>query len=149
MTTRGQARTRRGLGGRAARAHVVLSAWTVARRRDSAEVIGSALLEIARGLGHRRIAARLQRLPGTVAAHVRQTRRAGHSLRQPLTQAPDTLALDQTRPASSPVLDAVDALGGMAHACRLRFVMSASPLGLAVTLTGLLYGSPRGSPGFE
>jgi hypothetical protein len=35
-------------------------------RRDSAEVIGAALLHNARGMGHRRIAAQLQRRPGTV-----------------------------------------------------------------------------------
>lgn len=131
--------------------HVLLPAWAVPRRRDSAEVIGTALLDNARGLGHRRIAARIGRPPGTVRGWLRTF--AGRadlisgSARR-WTRAIDAQALDRARPAGSPVVDAVDALGIMARACRLRLRVSASPWELAVALTGLLYGRPRDPPGF-
>jgi hypothetical protein len=131
--------------------HVLLPAWAVPRRRDSAEVIGKALLDNARGLGHRRIAAGLERPPGTVRGWLRTfARRAeqvGASARR-WTHAIDPHALDRIRPSGSPAVDAVDALGTMARACRLRLRMSASPWELAVTLTGLLYSRPRDPPGY-
>lgn len=128
--------------------HVLLPAWAVPRRRNSAEVIGAALLDNARGVGHRRIAARLGRPPGTVRGWLRTfTARAElitASARR-WTRALDAHALDQIRPSGSP---AVDALGRTARACRLQLRMSASPWELAVTLTGLLYGRPRDPPAF-
>jgi hypothetical protein len=130
---------------------VLLPAWAVPRRRDSAEVIGAALLHHARGMGHRRIAAQLQRPPGTVRGWLRTF--AGRaelvtvSARR-WTHAINPSEWDRIRPSGAPVADAVDALGVMARACRLRFGMSASPWELAVTLTGLLYGRPRDPPGF-
>jgi hypothetical protein len=63
-------------------------------------------------------------------------------------RALDASALDQVRPSGSPAVDAVDALGRMARAVRLRLRMSASPWELAVAITGLLYGRPRDPPGF-
>ncbi len=131
--------------------HVLLPAWAVPRRRDSAEVIGAALLHHARGLGHRRIAARLGRPPGTVRGWLRTfARRAEQVSATALrwTRALDASALDQIRPSGSPAVDAVDALGRMARAVRLRLRMSASPWELAVAITGLLYGRPRDPPGF-
>jgi hypothetical protein len=131
--------------------HVLLPAWAVPRRRDGAEVIGAALLDNARGLGHRRIAARLGRPPGTVRGWLRtfaaRAELIGASARR-WTRAIDAQALDQTGPSGSSVLDAVDALGRMARVCRLRLRMSASPWELAVALTGLLHGRPRDPPGF-
>jgi hypothetical protein len=139
--------------------HVLRPAWAVPRRRDSAEVIGAALLDNARGMGHRRIAARLGRPPGTVRGRppgtvrgwlrtfARRAEQVSASARR-WTHAIDARALDRTGPAGSPVADAVDALGSMARACRLQLRMSASPWELAVTLTGLLYGRPRDPPGF-
>jgi hypothetical protein len=130
--------------------HALLPAWAVPRRRDSAHVIGQALLEHARGLGHRRIAARLERPPGTVRGWLRTFARRAElvtvSARR-WTHAIDPSALEQTGPAYSPIADAVDALGSMARACRLHLRTPASPWELAVTLTGLLYGRPRDPPG--
>jgi Domain of unknown function (DUF6431) len=131
--------------------HVLLPAWAVPRRRDSAEVIGKALLNNARGLGHRRIAARLGRPPGTVRGWLRTFAARAEQVTacaRCWTRAVDPSELDQLRSAGSPVTDAVDALGRMARACRLRLRMSASPWELAVALTGLLYGRPRDPPGF-
>jgi len=134
--------------------HVLLPAWAVPRRRDSAEVIGAALLDHARGLGHRRIAARFGRPPGTVRGWLRtfaaRAEQVSASARR-WTHAIDTQALDQIHPSGSPAVDAVDAVdavGSMARARRLRLGMSASPWELAVALTGLLYGRPRDPPGF-
>jgi Domain of unknown function (DUF6431) len=131
--------------------HVLLPAWAVPRRRDGAEVIGQALLDNARGLGHRRIAARLGRPPGTVRGWLRTFARRAELITATArrwTHALDTHALDQIRPCGSAVADAVDALGRMARACRLRLRISASPWELAVAVTGLLYGRPRDPPGF-
>ena len=131
--------------------HVLLPAWAVPRRRDSAEVIGQALLEHARGLGHRRIAARLERPPGTVRGWLRTFARRAEQVTvsaRRWTHALEPSALDQTSPPGSSVADAVDALGSMARACRLRLRLSASPWELAVTLNSLLYGRPRDPPGF-
>ena len=134
---------------RCATTHVLLAAWAMPRQRDSAQLIGSALLDNARGIGHRRIAARLTRPPATVRGWLRTfARRAEQVSARRWAHAIDARALDQTGPAGSPVADAVDALGSMARACRLRLRMSASPWELAVTLTGLLYGRPRDPPGF-
>ena len=130
--------------------HVLLPAWAVPRRRDSAEVIGAALLHNARGIGHRRIAAQLQRPPGTVRGWLRTF--AGRaelvivSARR-WTHAINPSEWDRIRPSGAPVADAVDALGVMRR-LSTRFGMSASPWELAVTLTGLLYGRPRDPPGF-
>jgi hypothetical protein len=131
--------------------HVLLPAWAVPRRRDSAEVIGAALLDNARGVGHRRIAARLGRPPGTVRGWLRTFAARAEQITASArrwTRAVDAHALDQIRPSGSPAVDAVDALGRIARACRLQLRMSASPWELAVTLTGLLYGRPRDPPGF-
>ena len=131
--------------------HVLLPAWAVPRRRDSAEVIGAALLDNARGLGHRRIAARLGRPPATVRGWLRTFARRAQQITvsaRRWTHAIDARAVDQAHPAGSPVADAVDALGMMARACRLQLRISASPWELAVTLTGLLYSRPRDPPGF-
>jgi hypothetical protein len=70
--------------------------------------------------------------------------------RRPLTQAIDANALDHIRPSGSPAVDAVDALGNTARACRLPLGITALPWELAVTLTGLLHGRPHDtSPGSE
>jgi hypothetical protein len=130
---------------------VLLPAWAVPRRRDSAEVIGQALLEYARGLGHRRIAVRLGRPPGTVRGWLRTFAHRAELITATArrwTHALDANSLDQIRPSGSRTVDAVDALGSMARAVRRRLRMSASPWELAVALTGLLYGRPRDPPGF-
>jgi hypothetical protein len=144
-------RPRRACCQRCATTHVLLPAWAVPRRRGGAEVIGAALLDNARGMGHRRIAARLGRPPGTVRGWLRTFASRAEMMSATArrwTNALDPSEPDQTGPVGSAVLDAVDALGRTARACRLRLGISASPWELAVTLTGLLYGRPRDPPGF-
>jgi hypothetical protein len=144
-------RPRRACCGPCGTTHVLLPAWAVPRRRDSAEVIGKALLANAHGVGHRRIAKRLGRPPATVRGWLRtfasRAEQVTASARR-WTRAIDVTELDHVGPARSAVVDAVDALGLMARACRLRLRMSASPWELAVTMTGLLYGRPRDPPGY-
>ena len=132
--------------------HVLLPAFSVPRRRDGAEVIGLALLAKAQGDGHRRIAVRLRRPPGTVRgwlrAFARRAEAVGRSARL-WAHAIDAAHHDwDSPPAGSPLAEAVDALGRAARACRLWLEIRASPWELAVALTGLLYGRPRDPPGF-
>jgi len=123
--------------------HVLLPAWSVPRRRDGAEVIGAALLDKAAGAGHRTIAARLDRPPGTVRgwlrAFARRAEAIGHSARS-WAHAIDA-SLTPARPAGSPLADAVEALGVAVRACRLHLATRAGPWELAVAVTGgLLHG---------
>jgi transposase-like protein len=67
--------------GGCARTHVVCPAFSVPRRRDSAEVIGEALRLAVDGEGHRRIARVLDRPPGTVRGWLRAARRHAQELR--------------------------------------------------------------------
>ena len=73
-------RPRRAYCGPCGHTHVLLPAFCVPRRRDGAEVIVAALLDKAQGVGHRTIAARLDRAPGTVRGWLRAfARRAERS----------------------------------------------------------------------
>jgi hypothetical protein len=133
------------------RTHVLLPAWSVPRRRDGAEVIGEALLAKAQGVGHRRIAARLGRPPGTVRgwlrAFARRAEAVGGCARR-WAHAIDGTALGHSSPAGSPLVDAVEAIGSLHRACRLGLRTALGPWELAVALTGLLHGQPRDPPGF-
>jgi hypothetical protein len=132
--------------------HVLLPAFSVPRRRDGAEVIGAALLAKANGDGHRRIATRLGRPPGTVRGWLRAFARRAEAVAGSARRW--AYAVDaahdgwHSRSAGSALAEAVDALGTAARACRLRLDCRASPWELAVALTGLLYGHPRDPPGF-
>jgi Domain of unknown function (DUF6431) len=134
-----------------ARTHVLLPTWSVPRRRDGAEVIGEALLDKAQGAGHRRIAARLGRPPGMVRgwlrAFARRAEEVGSCARR-WTHAIDAFSLGDSRPAGSPLADAVEAIGSLHRACRLGLRTRLGPWELAVALTGLLHGRPRDPPGF-
>ena len=142
-------RPRRARCGPCETTHVLLPAWSAPRRRDAVEVIGHALLAKAQGDGHRLIAARLGRPPGTVRGWLRAFagRRAPvlASCARRWTHAIDALELGEHRPAAgSPFVEAVDALAVAARACRLQLGLRAPPWELAVALTaGLLHGPPR------
>jgi len=133
------------------RTHVLLPAFSVPRRRDGAEVIGEALLAKAQGAGHRRIAARLGRPPGTVRGWLRAFARRAEtvsSCARHWTHAIDAVSLGGDTPAGSPLADAVEAIGSLHRACRLGLRTRLGPWELAVALTGLLHGRPRDPPGF-
>jgi hypothetical protein len=145
-------RPRRAYCRRCDRTHVLLPAFCVPRRRDGAEVIGAALLAKALGAGHRTIAARLDRPPGTVRGWLRAGARRADALQlcgELWTIAlGDQLGRPMLRP--SPLYGAVNALGKAAVAWQLRFHdPRVCPWELSVALTGgLLYGRPRDPPGY-
>ena len=132
--------------------HVLLPAWSVPRRRDGAEVIGRALTLKAQGAGHRTIARRLDRPPGTVRGWLRAGARRADALRVCGVKWAVALSEDLGRPwlADAPLQDALDALGRAAIGWRLRLgVSAAGPWELIVAITGgLLYGRPRDPPGY-
>jgi hypothetical protein len=128
--------------------HVIVPAWLVPRRRDSAEVIGAALLAKAQGDGHRKIAARLGRPPATVRGWLRAFARRAEAMQSSALRWARTINAQLEPPATgSSFAAAVDALGIAARACRLYLQTRAGPWELAVALTGgLLYGRPRDPP---
>jgi len=126
--------------------HVLEPAWTVARHRDSAEVIGAAWLAKAAGAGHRAIAERLGRSPSTVRRWLRRLA-AG-------AEAPRVRALEWTHhldanagpiaSAGSPLADALEAVG-VAVAATARALGPRPAWELAVSLSGGLLVRPAPS----
>jgi uncharacterized protein DUF6431 len=133
------------------RTHVLCPSWSVPRRRDGAEVIGEALAQAARGEGHRPIARRLGRPPGTVRGWLRAARARAESLRACGARWAHTLDPDQlsaVTPAGSQLGDAVEAIMLAVRASVLRFGhRQVGPWERAVCLTGgLLAGRPSLPP---
>lgn len=132
------------------RTHVLCPSWSVPCRRDGAEVIGEALRLAAGGEGHRRIAGRLDRPPGTVRGWLRAARANADSLRACATGW--VVSLDPepaaVAAAGSELGDAVEAVMLAVRAWVLRF--GREPIGpweRAVWLTGgLLSGRPGVPP---
>ena len=127
--------------------HVLAPSWSVPRRRDAADVIGQALTQAARGEGHRPIARRLGRPPGTVRGWLRAARARAESLRAcgaRWAYALDPGELGAVTPAGSELGDAIEAVMLAVRACVLRFGRSqVGPWERAVCLTGgLLSGRP-------
>src|SRR5947207_13837724 len=116
-------RPRRARCGPCETTHVLLPTWSVPRRRDSAEVIGHALLAKAQGEGHRKIATRLNRPPGTVRGWLRAFARRAEAIAscaRRWTHAIDPFELEARGPAAgSPSAEAVDCVGAAMRACRL------------------------------
>jgi transposase-like protein len=138
---------RRALCGGCARTHVLCPAWSVPRRRDSADVIGEALRLAVDGDGHRRIARKLDRPPGTVRGWLRAARQRAQDLRACASRQLVSLDVQvgAITPAGSELGDAVEAMMLAARGFRLRFG-AADQAGVwerAVWLTGgLLHGRP-------
>jgi transposase-like protein len=97
--------------------HVLLPEALWPRRTDAAEVIGAGLEIAAAGLGHRRIAARLDRAEDTVRGWVRRFRGRSEEVRRHFTVALVAVADDPVmpEPTGTPVGDAVRAVAA-AHA---------------------------------
>lgn len=103
--------------------HVLLPVCTLARRADGVEVIGSALLGKAAGLGHRMLAAQVGRAPSTVRGWLRRFAARADDLRMFFTRL-----LHQLDPAPVPVVptgslfaDALEVLGRAASAASRLF----------------------------
>lgn len=102
--------------------HVLEPASTVARHRDTAEVIGAAWSANVAGAGHRRIAAGLDRPASTVRGWLRRLGARAEPLRMAATGW--LHALDASggpvEPAGSPLADALEAVGVAAAAATRR-----------------------------
>lgn len=142
-------RTLRGFGGEAmlrprrarcrgcGATHVLLPDSCLLRRRDAVEVIGSAVVQHAAGVGHRPIAVRLGVPASTVRGWLRRftgsaPEIAGFFIRWALVLAP---ASDPPNPSGTAVADAVEAVGLAARSAFRRFGL-AGPWHVAARLTG-------------
>ena len=128
---------------------MLLPAVSLPRRRDAAEVIGRALVWKAAGVGHRTIAARLERPPGTVRGWRRAAGRRAKVLERCGTLWTIALGEQTARPGPGPsrppLYRAMNALGSAAIAWRLRFwEPNLCPWQVIGCLTagGLLHGRP-------
>jgi hypothetical protein len=116
--------------------HVLLPVLLLARRADTADLVGAALVAKAAGLGHRRIAAGLGRPAETVRGWLRRFASRLEPVRAVFTRwcravAPDPVLPD---PAGSAWADAVAAITACAAAIEARFarrsdVASGVPIG--------------------
>jgi transposase-like protein len=116
---------------------VLLSAELLPRRRDSAQVVGAALMAHAAGTGHRRIAAALGRPPSTVRNWLRAFRRNAEALRvmgSALYAGLDPNAAT-IEPASTVIADAIEALACAARAVALRLRVESDPWATINSLT--------------
>lgn len=119
--------------------HVLLSVACLWRRADAAEVIGAALRAKAAGVGHRPIAARLDRPAATVRGWLRAFGRNAEAVRSAVASL--LAQLDPLHgpigPARSVFADAVAAVGAVAAAARRRLpvVGAVSPWQLVSAVT--------------
>jgi hypothetical protein len=136
----GDLRPRRARCGVCLVTHVLLAVSCLLRRADGVEVIGAALRAKATGVGHRRIAARLERPVWTVRGWLRAFARNAETARSVFTALLVVLdPLTGPLPAHSRLLaDAVEAVGVCAAAARRRLgaVGAVSPWRLAAAVTG-------------
>lgn len=122
------------------RTHVLLPASVLARRADTAVVIGAALVQAAVGLGHRPIAQRLGRPAATVRGWLRRFASRAGPLRTAFTALACALDPDPMLPApgGSALADAVAAVLAAARAGARRWgevVSVLSPWELASAVT--------------
>ena len=103
--------------------HVLLPVLVLVRRADTAAVIGAALAAKAVGLGHRRIAARLDRAPATVRGWLRRFAARVEAVRAVFTWWCRALAPDPVLPgpAGSAWADAIAAVTAAARVIATRF----------------------------
>jgi len=107
--------------------HVLLPVLLLLRRADTAAVIGAALEAKACGGGHRGIAERLGRPPGTVRGWLRRFGARVEAVRVVFTRWCRALAPDPVlpSPAGSRWADAVAAVTAAVRAFTVRFVVEA------------------------
>jgi hypothetical protein len=119
--------------------HVLLPAWLLLRRCDSALVIGDMLARAARGEGFRSVAAATGVPEGTVRSRLRRFRSSAGRVREFFTRLAGVLAVDPVPldPAGGPLADAVVAVAAAAAAARGRWpgMIAVSGWELAAVLT--------------
>jgi hypothetical protein len=103
--------------------HVLLPVVVLARRADTAAVIGAALAAKTSGVGHRRIAALVGRPPATVRGWLRRFTGRVEAVRAVFTRWYRALDPDPVLPgpAGSAWADALAAVGAAAAALAVRF----------------------------
>lgn len=103
--------------------HVVLGPAALPRRRDAVETVGDALVRAVNGHGHRTIARDLGHQASTVRNWLREARRQAEWLRQRGVQAGYEIdpGLPPATPRTTPLAEALDALGLAASAAVRRF----------------------------
>jgi len=117
--------------------HVLLPVLLLVRRADTAAVIGAALVAKAAGGGHRRIAERLGRPPGTVRGWLRRFGARVEQVRVVFTLRTRALAPDPALPgpAGSGWADAVAAVRAAAAAFMARFCVEVPVWQVAVAVS--------------
>ena len=123
--------------------HVLLPAWLLVRRCDSAGVIGEMLARAARGQGFRSIAAASGVPEDTVRDRLRRFRTSAAGVREFFTRLAGALAVDPVPldPAGSVLGDAVVAVAAAAAAAAGRWpalAVSGWELAAVVTAGSLL-----------
>ena len=121
--------------------HVLVPEDMLVRRRDGVEMVGAALTAKARGDGHRRIAADLDRPASTVRGWLRRFAAMAVELREHFTRWAYALdpVHDRRSPGGSALFDAVEAVGVLGIVAVRRFgPRSAWSLAAVVTGGGLL-----------
>jgi hypothetical protein len=116
-----------GAGRGGGRTHVLLPVTCLLRRADEVEVIGSALVKAAGGLGHRRIARDLGRFPETVRGWLRRFGGRAEAVRVFFTVLVVRVAVEPVLPdpAGSVLGDAVAAIEAAAGSVASRFEVGA------------------------
>ncbi len=116
-------RLRRSMCRSCATTHVLLPEDTLLRRRDGAEVIGTALRERAEGKSHRRIASDLGRAPSTVQGWLQAFAARAVALREHFVRWAHALdpGFDRRSVGGSDFFDAVDAIGVLGIVAVRRF----------------------------
>jgi Homeodomain-like domain-containing protein len=117
--------------------HVLLPVLLLVRRADTAAVIGAALVAKAAGDGHRRIAERLGRPPGTVRGWLRRFGARVEQVRVVFTLRTRALAPDPVLPgpAGSGWADAIAAVSAAASAFAARFSVEVPVWQVAVAVS--------------
>jgi hypothetical protein len=118
--------------------HVLLPAWLLSRRCDSARVIGEMLARAARGQGFRSIAAASGVPEDTVRGRLRRFRSSAAGVREFFTRLGGALAADPVPldPAGSVLGDAVVAVAAAAAAAAGRWpALAVSPWEFAAVVT--------------
>jgi transposase-like protein len=103
--------------------HVLIPEDTLVRRRDAAEVIGTALTSKANGSGHRQIALALGRPVSTVRGWLRRFAAMAVALREHFCRWATALdpTHDRRSPGGSDLFDAVEAVGVLGVVAVRRF----------------------------
>jgi transposase-like protein len=116
-------RFRRSICSPCAVTHVLVPEDTLARRRDGAEVIGTALTMKARGQGHRTIATVLDRPASTVRGWLRRFSQLATAVREHFTRWAQALdpGHDRHFAGASGFSDAVEAVGVLGIVAVRRF----------------------------